>query len=200
MTLSSSRASRSISGRTHVSICLKHLDLVVAAIHHHFDLPRDAQTERVVRAMDNRHVSILAHPTARLIGQRESYENDIQRIIEATRERGCHVELNAKPDRLDLDDVHVRAAKAMGVKFAVSTDAHVTSVWASIRRAAAGLKPAMCSTRDRFRAAQAAQALTVLGAPNVRRTLRRTQLPRTRRCGALLPRGPCCRRTPRKHG
>jgi len=103
---------------------LSRLDVVVAAVHSYFSLSREAQTERIVRAMDNRHVSILAHPTGRLIGEREPYNVDIDRVISAARERGCYLELNASPDRLDLSDVHVRAAKSIGVKVAISTDAH----------------------------------------------------------------------------
>jgi DNA polymerase (family 10) len=103
---------------------LSRLDLVVAAIHYKFDLSRNAQTERIIRAMDNRHMSILAHPTGRLIGEREPYDVDMERIIAAAQERGCHLELNAEPERLDLTDVHAQAAKSMGVKVAISTDAH----------------------------------------------------------------------------
>jgi DNA polymerase (family 10) len=103
---------------------LARLDVVVAAVHYKFDLSRSAQSERIIRAMDNRRVSILAHPTGRLIGQRDAYEIDMERIIAAAHERGCHLELNAEPDRLDLIDVHAQAAKSMGGKIAISTDAH----------------------------------------------------------------------------
>jgi DNA polymerase (family X) len=103
---------------------LSRLDVVVAAVHYKFDLPRSVQTERIIRAMDNRHMSILAHPTGRLIGEREPYDVDMERIIAAAHERGCHLEMNAEPERLDLTDVHAQAAKSMGVKVAVSTDAH----------------------------------------------------------------------------
>ncbi len=103
---------------------LSRLDIVVASVHYKFDLPRDEQTERVIRAMDNRHMSILGHPTGRLIGERDPYDIDIGRIIMAAHERGCHLEVNAQPDRLDLTDVHAQAAKSMGVKVAISTDAH----------------------------------------------------------------------------
>jgi len=103
---------------------LARLDLVVASVHSKFDLARDAQTERIIRAMDNPHMSILGHPTGRLIGVREPYEIDMERIIAAAHERGCHLEINAEPERLDLDDIHAQAAKAAGVKLAISTDAH----------------------------------------------------------------------------
>jgi DNA polymerase (family 10) len=112
---------------------LSHLDIVVAAVHYKFDMSRDKQTERIIRAIDNRHVSILGHPTGRLIEERDPYDVDMERIIMAAHERGCHLELNAQPDRLDLTDVHAHAAKSMGVKLAISTDAHSTAGLAYMR-------------------------------------------------------------------
>ncbi|MFI5012189.1 MAG: DNA polymerase/3'-5' exonuclease PolX [Hyphomicrobiales bacterium] len=106
---------------------LARLDVVVAAVHYKFDLSRNAQTERIIRAMDNRHMAILAHPTGRIIGEREPYDVDMERIVVAAHERGCHLELNAGPDRLDLTDIHAQAAKSTGVKVAISTDAHSTA-------------------------------------------------------------------------
>ena len=103
---------------------LKELDLVVCSIHYNFNLSKERQTERILRAMDNRHFNILAHPTGRRIGKREPYEIDLRRILEAAKQNGCCVELNAQPERLDLTDIHVRIAKEMGVKIAISTDAH----------------------------------------------------------------------------
>lgn len=103
---------------------LSRLDLVIAAVHSQFDLPAEQQTARIIRAIQNPHVSILAHPTGRLIGEREPYSADLDRIIAAARDVGCHLEINADPHRLDLDDVHVQAAKAAGVKVAVGSDAH----------------------------------------------------------------------------
>ena len=112
---------------------LSRLDIVVAAVHYKFDMTRDKQTERIIRAMDNRHVSILAHPTGRLIGERDPYDVDMERIMMAAHECGCHLELNAQPDRLDLTDVHAQAAKSMGVKLAISSDAHSTAGLAYMR-------------------------------------------------------------------
>lgn len=103
---------------------LKRLDIRVCAIHSHFELSRDEQTERILRAMDNPLFNVLAHPTGRLIGQREPYEVDMDRVLEGARERGCFLEVNAQPDRLDLRDVHIRRAKELGVRVAISTDAH----------------------------------------------------------------------------
>jgi len=106
---------------------LERLDLTVCAVHFKFNLTADRQTERVLRAMDNRHFNILAHPTGRLLGQREAYPFDMERVLHGALERGCYLEVNGQPERLDLTDVHCRMAKEMGLKVAISTDAHTTS-------------------------------------------------------------------------
>ncbi|HYA72479.1 MAG TPA: DNA polymerase/3'-5' exonuclease PolX [Roseiarcus sp.] len=103
---------------------LKRLDLVVAAIHSDFALPREKQTERILRALDNKYVTVLAHPTGRLLLERDPYDIDMPRIMRAARERGCFLEINAHPDRLDLCDAHCRMAKSEGVKLSLGTDAH----------------------------------------------------------------------------
>lgn len=103
---------------------LGQLDLVVGAVHSRFKLSPRMQTERIMKAMDHPHFSILAHPSGRLIGQRQPYEVDMTRIIRKARERRCFLEINAHPDRLDLTDVHCRMAKEEGVLLAVNTDAH----------------------------------------------------------------------------
>lgn len=103
---------------------LKQLDFTVCAIHYGFGYSRARQTARILRAMDNPHFSILAHPTGRLIDAREAYDVDLERVLEAARERGCILEVNAQPDRLDLDDRGCRLAKEVGVRVAISTDAH----------------------------------------------------------------------------
>jgi DNA polymerase (family 10) len=112
---------------------LARLDVVVASVHSFFDLSRDAQTDRVVRAMENRHVSILGHPTGRLIGEREPYDIDMDRVLSAARELRCYLEINAEPDRLDLNDIHAHAAKSKGVKVAISTDAHSVNAFQYMR-------------------------------------------------------------------
>ena len=103
---------------------LKELDVVICSVHYKFNLSRDKQTERIIRAMDNPLVNVFCHPTGRLIDERPAYEVDMEKIIAAARERKCCLELNAHPDRLDLDDIHCQMAKEMGVKVAISTDAH----------------------------------------------------------------------------
>jgi DNA polymerase (family 10) len=103
---------------------LSRLDVVVASVHSYFDLSREAQTDRISRAMENRHVSIIGHPTGRLIAEREPYDIDREQVISAAHDLKCCLEINAEPDRLDSSDVHAHAAKSKGVKVAVSTDAH----------------------------------------------------------------------------
>lgn len=103
---------------------LARLDVVVAAIHSFFDLSREAQTDRLLRAMKNPHVSIIAHPTGRLIGEREPYEIDMEKVISAAHDCECALEINAQPERLDLNDIHAHMAKSKGAKLVVSTDAH----------------------------------------------------------------------------
>lgn len=112
---------------------LARLNLVVGAIHSQFDLSRDKQTNRILRAMDRPHFTILAHPTGRLLLERDAYNVDMQRIIRAARARGCFLELNASPDRLDLSDVHCRMAKAEGVLVSINTDTHRLDEFVNLR-------------------------------------------------------------------
>jgi DNA polymerase (family 10) len=112
---------------------LSRLDLRVCSLHDKLDLPQEKQTARVLRAMENRWFNIFAHPTARLIEKREPAALDMEAVLAAARERGCHLEINASPQRLDLNDVHARMAKEMGVKLAISTDAHGTAGLAAMR-------------------------------------------------------------------
>lgn len=103
---------------------LSRLDIVIAAVHGKFNLSRARQTDRILRALDNPHVSMLAHPTGRLIEQRDPYDADMPRIIRQARACGCHLELNAHPERLDLLDTYCRMAKEEGVLVSVNSDAH----------------------------------------------------------------------------
>jgi DNA polymerase (family 10) len=103
---------------------LKRLDIVVGAVHGAFNLPRRRQTERILRAMDNPYFNVLAHPGGRLLGEREGCELDMLRIVRRAKRNRCYLELNAQPDRLDLDDVHCRMARDEGVLVAIDSDAH----------------------------------------------------------------------------
>jgi DNA polymerase (family 10) len=106
---------------------LKELDLTVCAVHYKFNLSREKQTERIIRAMDNPYFNVLAHPSGRLINEREPYDVDLEKLMKAALERGCFFELNAHPDRLDLTDTDCKMAKEMGLKVVISTDAHSKS-------------------------------------------------------------------------
>lgn len=112
---------------------LQELDLVVGAVHYNFKLSREQQTARIIRAMDNPYFTILAHPSGRLIDRRAAYDVDMERLIRAAQERGCFMELDSQPDRLDLADIHCKMAKDLGVKVAIATDAHSISDFGFMR-------------------------------------------------------------------
>jgi DNA polymerase (family 10) len=103
---------------------LEKLDLVIGAVHSGFGLSRARQTRRILRAMDNPRFTLLAHPTGRLIERRAPYDVDMPRIIRHARERGCYLELNANPERLDLLDTHCQLAREEGVLVSINSDAH----------------------------------------------------------------------------
>ena len=112
---------------------LARLDLVVGAVHSRFDLSRAKQTERILRAMDHPHFTILAHPSGRLIEKREPYDVDMLRIIRHAKQRGCFLELNAHPERLDLLDSHCQSAREEGVLISIDSDAHSAFDLANLR-------------------------------------------------------------------
>lgn len=103
---------------------LRELDLCVGAVHSHLGLSARKQTDRILRAMDHPRLHVLAHPTGRLVGSRDAYSIELERVIEGAAERGCWLELNAQPQRLDLDDVSVRAARDAGAQISIASDAH----------------------------------------------------------------------------
>jgi DNA polymerase (family 10) len=103
---------------------LRKLDLVVAAVHSRFSLPRARQTARILQALENPCVHLLAHPSGRLIEAREPYAVDMQAIVRKARAQGVSLELNAHPDRLDLTDANCRLAKDEGVLVSINSDAH----------------------------------------------------------------------------
>ena len=105
---------------------LEQADWVVASLHYGQHQPRDRITARILEAIENPHVSVIGHPTGRLINRRPAYDVDIEAVIEAAAKTGTFLEINANPWRLDLDDRHAAAAKRAGVKLVISTDAHST--------------------------------------------------------------------------
>jgi DNA polymerase (family 10) len=112
---------------------LRELDYTVCSIHSRFGLGRKEQTERIMRAMDNRFFNILGHATGRLLLKRPGYEIEIDRIISHARQNGCFFEINSSPDRLDLSAENARCASGAGVMIAVSTDSHSTREFQLIR-------------------------------------------------------------------
>ena len=112
---------------------LRELDYTVCSVHSQFSLDKEQQTERVLRAMDNRHFNILGHATGRRLLKRPGYEIDMDRIIERAKQNGCFFEINSSPERLDLSAENARQANAAGIKIAVSTDAHSTRELGFIR-------------------------------------------------------------------
>jgi len=112
---------------------LGELDLVIGAVHSQFKLSRTKQTRRILKAMDHPHFTILAHPSGRLIDQREPYDVDMLKVIRHARARGCYLELNAHPERLDLLDTHCQLAKEEGVRVAISSDAHSVQDFDNLR-------------------------------------------------------------------
>jgi DNA polymerase (family 10) len=103
---------------------LSRLDLRVCSIHSHFKLSREKQTERILRAMENPYFNIFAHPTGRLLEKRSGYEIALEQVMAAAKQRGCFMEINAQPERLDLNDAAIRLARENDIKLAISTDAH----------------------------------------------------------------------------
>jgi DNA polymerase (family X) len=100
------------------------LDVVLAAVHSRFDLPRARQTRRILRALANPRVGVLAHPTCRLLGRRNPIDVDLEAVLREAARRGVAVEIDAQPERLDLDPAAARRARDLGATLVVSTDAH----------------------------------------------------------------------------
>ncbi|HLC05472.1 MAG TPA: DNA polymerase/3'-5' exonuclease PolX, partial [Anaerolineales bacterium] len=103
---------------------LAQLDIVLCAVHSRFKQGRAEMTARIVKALSNPYVHILAHPTGRLIGERDPYDVDLEAVFAAAKQHGKAVEINAQPSRLDLNDHHARRAKELGVMLSIDTDTH----------------------------------------------------------------------------
>jgi DNA polymerase (family 10) len=112
---------------------LRELDYTVCSIHSRFGLGKQQQTERILRAMDNRYFTILGHATGRLLLKRPGYELDFERIVEHARQKGCFFELNCSPDRLDISAENARLVRAAGILISISTDSHSTPEYRTVR-------------------------------------------------------------------
>jgi len=106
---------------------LAQMDLVIASVHSFFNQDAQQMTDRLLRALSNKHMSLLGHPTGRILLRRSGYQYDMDSVLKAAAANGIAIELNAYPDRLDLSDVHLKMAKDRGVKIVINTDAHHTS-------------------------------------------------------------------------
>jgi DNA polymerase (family 10) len=106
---------------------LAEADWVIASVHYGQQQPREQITDRILGAIENPHVSIVAHPTGRLINRRDAYAVDLEAVFAAAAKHGKFMEINANPARLDLDDVAAAAAKRHGIPIVISSDAHSTT-------------------------------------------------------------------------
>ena len=127
---------------------LDEFDIVCAAIHSKFKMSEKEMTERIINAIQNEYVKILAHPTGRLIGKRDAYEVDLEKVIDAAVENNVLLEINAFPDRIDLNDINIRIAKEKGAKFTIGTDAHAVDHLRFIRFGVAAARRGWLEKKD----------------------------------------------------
>lgn len=144
---------------------LAELDFVIGSVHSHMNMEAAEMTGRLLRALECPHIRMLGHPTGRLLLQREPYPFDFERVVDEAVRRGVWMEINASPERLDLNPTHIRTAKARGAKFVISTDAHHPSHLAFIRYGV---------TTARRGWLQRADIVNTLDAQGFARALRRT--------------------------
>jgi len=127
---------------------LERLDWVVASVHTSFRMSEKEMTARVVAALENPHIDVLGHPTGRLIGRREGYAVDIDKVIAAAARTGSFLEINANPNRRDLDEVYAREAARAGVKLVIDSDAHSPETLANMRYGVATARRAWLTADD----------------------------------------------------
>ncbi len=127
---------------------LEQMDVVVASVHSMFSQEPEQMTDRLLRAVGNKNVSILGHPTGRLLLKRDAYKFDMEAVLKAAAQHKVAMELNAYPDRLDLNDVHLRMARDRGVKIVINTDAHHTSHFEKIKYGLLQARRAWLTSRD----------------------------------------------------
>jgi DNA polymerase (family 10) len=127
---------------------LEEMDVVVASVHSMFSQEPQEMTDRLLRAISNKNVSFIGHPTGRLLLKRDAYKFDMEAVLKSAAEHKVAMELNAYPDRLDLNDVHLRMARDRGVKIVINTDAHHTSHFEKLRYGILQARRAWLTSRD----------------------------------------------------
>jgi len=127
---------------------LAKLDVVGAAVHSLFNLSRNEQTARIIRAMGNPHLDILFHPTGRIINRRKPYDVDIEAVIKAAKRTGTILEIDAHPWRLDLKDEHIKMSREAGVKMVIDTDAHSVPELHYLEYGIAQARRGWCAKKD----------------------------------------------------
>src|SRR5579864_2154608 len=127
---------------------LEQMDVVIASVHSHFQQEPQQMTDRLLRAISNPNVSLVGHPTGRLLLRREGFNFDCEKVFAAAASAGVAMEHNAYPDRLDLRDQHLRLARSKGVKFVINTDAHHTAHLEKIRFGILQLRRAWLTKND----------------------------------------------------
>ena len=120
----------------------------MASIHSNFNQPREAMTARLIAAIRHPHVDVIGHPTGRMLGYRDGYEFDVDAVLTAAAETGTAMEINASPERLDLNDVMARRAKELGVPIAINSDAHHPESYAYMRYGIAMARRAWITAGD----------------------------------------------------
>ena len=149
---------------------LAKLDVVGAAVHSHFGLPEKEQTARVIRAMENPHVDILFHPTARIIQRREPIALDMEKIIRAARRTNTLLEIDASPSRLDLRDEYIRLALQIGARLVIDTDAHAASQYAFMQYGVGQARRGWCEKKHIINTLPLKALLRELRKPKEKRT------------------------------
>ena len=141
---------------------LAELDIVIAAVHSALNQNEEKMTRRVLSAVENPDVDIIAHPTCRLMGEREPVAIDMEAVLRTAAKNNKIMEINAMPDRLDLNDIHASRAREMGVKLAIETDAHDVSHLDFMRFGVGVARRAWCEPQHIVNTLPPADILTIL--------------------------------------
>jgi len=163
---------------------LAQLDVVVASVHSYMNLERSAMTERLLAAIENPYLQIIAHPTGRLLLRRDPFEYDMERVLDAARANGVAMECNSYPDRLDLKDTYLRMAKDRGVKIVISTDSHSTGNLEFIRYGVQMARRGWLEKKDVLNTLPLDEFLAALRKPGANAQGRRRTNPRVRSASA----------------